>query len=148
MIIDRLSNICLYKPILPGLENGLKALEALGTEPAVGRYEFPGGFFMIQEGDTKALSEGKFEVHRKYIDVQIVLAGEETVGWSHISELGAAEPYDEEKDKQMIAGEATQCNRLTAGMVWIAFPEDAHKACRHLQEPTHYRKAVMKLPLR
>ena len=147
MIIDRCENIGLYRRILPGVDAGLEALRALGETPAVGRYEFDGGYFMIQEGDTKSIPEGEYEAHRKYIDVQIVLRGEETVAWAHLSELTEAGAYDEVKDKQMFAGEPAQCNVIREGMVWIAFPEDGHKACRHLQEQTHYLKAVMKLPI-
>ena len=147
MIIDKTGNIGLYSRLLPGLTEGMKALEALGETPAAGRYEFDGGYFMIQEGDTKPVPEGDFEAHRKYVDVQIILEGQEMVAWAHISELTPADEYNPEKDRQMFSGEPTQCNVITAKMVWIAFPEDAHKACRHTEEQSHYRKAVMKLPV-
>ena len=65
MIIDYLENIGTYRPILPGVDAGLKAAAALGEDPAVGRYEFEGGYFMVQEGETRPVSDGDFEAHRK-----------------------------------------------------------------------------------
>lgn len=57
MIIDRIKNIEYYETILPGLKNGLNTLRQLPSQE-VGRYEFEGGFLMIQEGTTKPMSEG------------------------------------------------------------------------------------------
>ena len=135
MIIDYLENIGTYRPILPGVDAGLKAAAALGEDPAVGRYEFEGGYFMVQEG------------HRKYIDVQIILKGQELVAWADTSLLETSVPYDEAKDKIMYSGEPAQCNVIKEKMVWAAFPNDAHKACRELDTHAHYKKIVMKIRL-
>ena len=61
MIIDSMKNIGVYKPILKGLDAGLAAVKALGEHPEVGKYTFDGGYFMVQEGNTKSLDEGDFE---------------------------------------------------------------------------------------
>ena len=147
MIIDYLENIGTYRPILPGVDAGLKAAAALGEDPAVGRYEFEGGYFMVQEGETRPVSDGDFEAHRKYIDVQIILKGQELVAWADTSLLEISVPYDEAKDKIMYSGEPAQCNVIKEKMVWAAFPNDAHKACRELDTRAHYKKIVMKLPV-
>lgn len=145
MIIDYLENIGTYRPILRGIDEGLKAVEALGSDPAVGRYEFPGGYFLVQEGETRPISDGDFEAHRKYIDVQMILKGQEVVAWSDTSTLTESVPYDEAKDKVMYAGEPAHCNVIKENMVWVAFPNDAHKACRETDQHTGYKKIVMKL---
>ena len=147
MIIDSMKNIGVYKPILKGLDAGLAAVKALGEHPEVGKYTFDGGYFMVQEGLTKPVSEGDFEAHRKYIDVQMILEGCETVGWADIDDLTESVAYDENKDKIMYAGEVRHCNLIRPGMFWAAFPEDGHKACRHVEEQNTYRKIVMKLPV-
>lgn len=148
MIIDSTKNIGRYRALLKGLDEGLAAVEALGSHPETGRYTFEGGYFMIQEGRTKAMEDGDFEAHKKYVDVQIILEGQECVGWSEIGELKESVPYDGEKDKIMYAGEPSECNTIRSGMFWAAFPEDAHKACRNEgSTQTSYRKVVMKLPV-
>ena len=97
MIVGRYDNIRRYEDILPGLDEALKAACAAEDLP-VGRYEFPGGYFMIQEGQTKPMEEGTYEVHRKYIDVQVLLKGSEEIAWSDPSGLETVIPYNEERD--------------------------------------------------
>lgn len=147
MIIDKLSNIGTYAPLLKGVEAGLAAVRALGENPQTGRYEFDGGYFMVQEGVTKPMEEGDFEAHRKYIDVQIILEGLESVGWADIGDLKVSEAYRPDTDKVMFSGTPALTSVLGAGMVWVAFGQDGHKACRHEGAPSHYRKVIMKLPM-
>lgn len=147
MIIDRMENIRLYADLLPNLENGLKAIEAMGT-PEVGRYEFEGGFFMVQKGTTKPLEEGRFEVHRNYIDVQIMLEGSELVGWENLCNLTEEEGYNPEKDMEFLGGEKKYVMKIDTGMFWVGFPQDGHIPCRHTDTPYEYTKIVMKLPVK
>ena len=147
MIVDRMESIRLYADLLPYLENGLKAIEAMGA-PEVGRYEFEGGFFMVQKGTTNPLSEGEFEVQRNYIDVQIMLEGSEIVGWENLSKLTTTVPYDPEKDIEFLSGAQNCAVKIEAGMFWVGFPQDGHIPCRHLDVPTDYTKIVMKLPVK
>lgn len=146
MIIDRIENIKYYESLLPGLNHGLKVLEQL-TSQASGRYEFDGGFLMIQEGSTKPMSEGTFEAHRKYVDVQIMLQGCEELAWEEYHKLVTAIPYNEEKDQERLDGAKNHKILISEGMFFAAFPQDGHKAVSHTNEQHHYRKAVMKLRL-
>ncbi len=147
MIVDKTKNIKFYKALLPNLDNALEALDSLGKDPQKGRYEFEGGYFMIQEGETHSVSDGDYEAHRKYIDVQIIISGSELVGWADTSCLKETDGYDSEKDKEMLSGPDEYCVKVSEGMFWAAFPQDAHKACRDTGEKTAYKKAVVKLPV-
>ena len=146
MIIDRIENIEYYESILPGLKNGLSTLRQLPSQE-VGRYEFEGGFLMIQEGTTKPMCEGTFEAHRKYVDVQIMLHGCEELAWEEYNLLNSVIPYNEEKDQERLDGERKHSMLISEGMFFAAFPQDGHKAVSHTDEQHHYRKAVMKLRL-
>ena len=132
MIIGKTEHIRRYEEILPCLDEALKATSCAADLP-VGRYEFPGGYFMIQEGHTKPMDEGTFEAHRKYIDVQILLAGSEEIAWSDLDGLEEVIPYNEEKDAMRLQGEKNCHMEITAGMFWAAFPEDAHQAVSHTE---------------
>lgn len=147
MIIDKFDNIKFYGSLLNQLENGLSAIATLG-QPETGRYEFDGGFFMVQKGETKPMSEGTFEAHRKYVDVQIVVEGSEEIAWAEISDLKEEGMYDCEKDKAAYSGDESHVMKITEGMCYIAFPHDGHKAIRHTKEPQSYTKIVMKLPIK
>lgn len=131
---------------LPHLEEALTCLAKHKDEAAPARFDFPGGYLMLQEGVTKEVEEGDYEAHHRYLDVQVLLEGEETLVWSDISTLILSVPYDQEKDKAMYTGEG--CSMiLRPGTCYVCWPEDGHKACRHTGQPTYYRKAVIKLPL-
>ena len=146
MIIDKTERIQQYAPLLPHLADGMGAVASSDLKTG-GRYEFPGGWFMVMEGDTKPMEAGSYETHREYIDVHIVLEGEEEIAWSDPRELIPFLPYDHETDKERFTGEHPVIVRIKAGMFWAAFPEDAHQALCHTEELHHYRKIVMKLPL-
>lgn len=146
MIIDKVDNILLYEPLLKNLKNGMEAVKAL---PAleVGRYEFEGGFFMVQKGSTKPLSEGTFEAHRKYIDVQILMEGSEEVAWSEITDLTTSSEYSPEKDAERFTGTFDHVIKISEGMFYAAFPHDGHKPVSHTSQPQTFTKIVMKLPV-
>lgn len=146
MIIDKLDNICMYSGLLNNLENGLQAVEALGA-PETGRYEFDGGFFMVQKGSTKPMEEGTFEAHRKYVDIQIILEGSEEVAWQDITDLTTAIEYNPEKDAERLNGSFEHVMKITEGMFYIAFPHDGHKAVSHTKDQQTFTKIVMKLPV-
>lgn len=146
MIIDKIGNVRFYGSLLNCLDKGLEAIEAL-KDPEVGRYEFDGGFFMVQKGDTKPMKEGDFEAHRKYVDVQIVLEGSEEIAWADLEELRESGAYDEKTDKALYTGSEVNTMLITAGMCYIAFPHDGHKAIRHTKKQQSYTKICMKLPV-
>lgn len=145
MIIDHTDNIMNYEALLPGLKNGMTFLRSL-TEFDTGRYEFEGGYLMIQKGVTKPITEKTFESHQKYIDVQILLDGSEEVAWEDIRNLTAVTPYDAEKDVQRFNGSHDHVIKITAGMFYAAFPQDGHQPNSHTETGQNYTKVVMKLP--
>lgn len=144
MIIDCIDNILAYTSKIKYLQNGLEALKKL-EQLEVGRYDFEGGYFMVQQGATKPMEEGAFEAHRKFIDLQMVLDGKEEVAWSNRLKLEEVTAYNEERDIAFYSGEAENHMVVQAGMCYLAYPEDAHKAVRHTKEPYVYTKVVMKL---
>ncbi|MEG0369774.1 MAG: YhcH/YjgK/YiaL family protein, partial [Hungatella sp.] len=112
-----------------------------------GRYEFDGGFFLVQKGITKPMEEGDFEVHRKYVDVQMVMKGSEDLAWAEINDLKETIPYDSQRDAALYSGDTNHRMAITAGMCYIAFPHDGHRPIRHVEKPQKFVKIVMKLPV-
>lgn len=146
MIIDSIHNIMKYEALLPNLKAGMEAVRGL-TELETGRYEFPGGYFMVQKGTTRPIAEGTFEAHRKYIDVQILMEGSEEVAWEDIRNLVTVVPYNPEKDAQRLTGNKEHVMKITKDMFYAAFPEDGHQPVAHTKEEQSFIKIVMKLPV-
>jgi len=147
MILDKIENIRLYEKLLPDLEKGLKAIEALETLE-LGRYEFDGGFFMVQQGSTTQLEGSLYEVHRNYIDVQMILEGCEEMGWKELKDLKPTEGYLPDKDAEFLEGGFEQVIKVEAGMFYAVFPQDGHRPGGHSREQHNYKKIVMKLPVK
>ncbi len=145
MFIDSIDRVMKYEAVLPLLARGMEAIRS-HAELAEGRYEFDGGFFLVQKGSTRPIQEGNYEAHRKYIDVQILMEGSEEVAWEDIRKLKTVIPYDPEKDAERLIGDREHVMKITEGMFYAAFPEDAHQPISHTSEPQNFTKIVLKLP--
>ena len=127
MILDTLNNLELYA----GLDENIKQVAEYAKKTdlkslEVGRYELENGvYLMVQSYCTKPIAEGKYEVHRKYTDIQIVLEGCENMGYAPLSAMEASTEYSEEKDCQFLNG-AGNLLEVTANSFAVFFPQDAH----------------------
>lgn len=144
MIVCPYKDLGRYAPVIPGLEEAMKAIEAMtgwnpGTIPLS-----DGNRILVQEGVTKAKEEKLCEAHRKYLDVQYIVEGEETVGWAPLETLTLEGEFNTEKDIGRYAG-PVDCMRIGAGYCYVVFPEDAHMPGIHLDQPHAFKKMVMKL---
>ena len=150
MIIDKLVNIQFYAPILPNLKEGIKAISDLKKKGAFapGRYDFEGGFFKVENGSTKLFTEGTYEAHKQYIDVQIIEDGSEEIAWDTLESLTETVPYSEEKDAARYTGDFSHQIQITKGMFWAAFPWDGHRPGAHSKEEQQYTKIILKLPFK
>lgn len=143
MLIDKMTRIDAYTAMIPHLKAGLVCWDA-HKDDIPGRYEFSGGFMLIQEGTTSPVTIGDFEAHRKYLDVQILIEGAETIVWADIADLTISIPYDDRVDRGNYCGNGCTIE-IKPGMFYVCDPHDAHKCCCHTDTPTPFRKAVIKL---
>lgn len=83
----------------------------------------------IQAYDSITPEETKFEAHRLYIDIQIVLSGSETIFWAPLARTPKImTPYNYDNDVVFFEDpEVSVPLRLDAGDFAIFFPSDAHK---------------------
>lgn len=148
MIIDKIDRLTDYQALLPKLPQALAAVKEHQDSFEEGvRYPFDGGVVFFQKGETKPLSEAQFEAHRKFIDVQLVLEGAEYMALTDHSEVEVAIPYDEGKDVEKYSGQTQHIMKVSAGMGYVCFPRDVHKAVFHLDESLAFTKAVIKLEI-
>ena len=148
MIVDRFDKIEEYIPKIANLDNALAFIaDKKDFEP--GRYEFEGGYLLYQEQETKPVSEGTYENHNCYVDIQVLLSGSQwNTLWNRVEEMKEAVPYDAIKDATRWEGEGANI-ALKEGMFVCFFPTDAHKPDRFLpgEEASMYKKYVIKLEI-
>ncbi|MBU5360093.1 YhcH/YjgK/YiaL family protein [Enterococcus raffinosus] len=147
MIIDAVANLHHYTKLFPNIPEALEAMNRIEQQEFGKKYFFEGGYFFFQEGATKPIEETQFEAHRNFVDLQIVLEGEEYIAWNKIDDLTEAIPYNAEKDVQKFTGKDAHKMKMSEGMAYICFPWDGHKAVFHVDQPLHFKKAVIKLAL-
>jgi len=147
MIIDKLQNAFLYYGISEKIATSLKYLENNDlSEFQNGKYEIENDeiFVIIQDYNSKPLSEGKFEAHRKYIDIQYIIKGSEKMGYTNVHKLKSSTEYDEDKDIIFVEGGG---DFVTAneGFFAVFMPEDAHLPGIKSKTSEYVKKAVIKI---
>lgn len=96
---------------------------------------------------SKRPPEVFFETHRKYIDVQAILVGEEAMEIADRSRLTVDVPYNPDRDliKYTLYPD-TSVLRAREGEIMIFFPVDGHMS-RAAAGPVLVRKCVVKVPV-
>ena len=118
--------------------------DALAELPT-GRHEIDGDrlFCMISKGPGRSRAEAKLEAHRKYIDIQYVIAGTDEIGSKPTADCTLVDTdYDTEKDIEFFKDEPESWTKVPAGSFIIFFPEDAHAP---LVSHGEIHKAVLKI---
>jgi len=105
-------------------------------------------FALEQVFYTKNREECFIESHRKYIDFQLILRGNEQMEYSDIKKLDIKNSYDEQKD--LITYKFTdQTSKflLQENDLAIFFPDDAHMGLPKYKGSELVYKTVIKLPI-
>jgi biofilm protein TabA len=110
-----------------------------------GRHEIDGDrlFCIISEGPGRSRAEAKLEAHRKYIDIQYVIAGTDEMGWKPTADCKIIDTeYDADKDIMFFKDRPDSWTNVPAGSFVIFFPQDAHAP---LVSEGEIHKAVLKV---
>ena len=148
MITDTLGLCHRYAGLHPRFAAAFEYLKKLPADQPPGRFELDGDncFALVQSYTTKPAADGKFESHEKYIDIQFIQAGQETLLWAPRGTLKITQAYNAEKDVAFYAMPArTTPVNLAAGEFAIFFPEDGHAPGIEYGGAATVRKIVIKI---
>lgn len=148
MIIDKVENIDKYSGIP---EEVVKFVKAVTKYDFAGHYDFCDDTFAnIDEYETKTFDNCKFEAHRNYIDIQLILDGVERLDFMPIDGLKVSEEYDAERDVMFFENpkELSDSVILSVGKFALIYPHEAHKPQIAIDnKPVKVKKAVVKIPV-
>lgn len=152
MIVDRIENITKYNAVLKGLDKAAAFVQDFWKEPkADGRYEIDGDdiFANVSTYDTKDREGAQFEAHKKYVDLQAVICGEEAIGWAELTDdlTETKEEYSKGGDIAFYTGKTIIDTVLPAGHFALLFPQDAHMPCLYTGGDRKVTKIVVKIKL-
>jgi biofilm protein TabA len=130
MILDSLEKAEQYYDMHPLFEQAfafLHTVDPATVEP--GTYELDGRnlYVIISRSPGQPPAPGRLEAHRKYIDVQVPLAGAFPVGWRPLADCARVHTaYSPDNDAGLFDDAPEAKFPLSAGRFAIFFPDDAH----------------------
>ena len=148
MILDAGAHCHRYQCLHPLFERGLRYLADTDLRAlAPGRHVLDGDrlILSIDHAHGRGRDAARLEAHRRYIDIQYTMEGDEEIGWLPLADCGtAAVPYDDSRDIAFFAARPTSWLSVPTGSFAVFFPDDAHAP---LAGRGPVKKAILKVAL-
>lgn len=138
-----------YAALPPRFRRALEMLASTDLENLpLGRHDLEGDalFVLVQEYATKPQEAGRWEAHRRYADIQLLVHGQERIGIAPLEQMTVDVPYDEAKDFALFTGKGDWLT-MVPGRFAIFFPQDVHLPCIQVDGEQTVRKIVVKVLL-
>ena len=149
MIKDKLEHAGTYYGISARLKQGFEWLKNNDmVNMPDGKHIIDGDkiFANVQSYDTK--DDAPFEGHRKYIDIQYMINGEEKVVVTDYSNCSTTEEYNEEKDIEFLKSNVNAHYQvLEQGDFLVFFPQDAHQPALDNNKKRFVKKVIVKVAI-
>lgn len=143
MIFDKLQNISNYYFLKPFCK------EIARSEFLTGKFDLKerDGFGIGLEYNTRNEQDAVWEGHKKFLDLHVIIDGEERIQHSFIDDMIQINEYHEMDDYQLFKGDKSAEFFLNKSMFILFAPTDIHKTgIGEVNEQV--KKFVFKIPLR
>ncbi|OAS17904.1 YhcH/YjgK/YiaL family protein [Paenibacillus oryzisoli] len=144
MIYDKITNLDRYAFANPRLMEAVQDIQSNLREMTFATTSFTKNQITFT---TSPKEEKRFEAHKKYIDIHLVLEGREYVEVSNTDCLTNLTEYDSQSDIHFgdVASEHKFTGYLENGYFLICFPEDTHLVGAHEHREVEVTKIVYKI---
>lgn len=147
MIVGNIHHLQSWLP--EELRQAIEYIKANVTESTEkGKHEIDGSrlFYLISEDMTEPFEKRRAEYHARYLDIQIVLKGQEGMTFSVLPAGKPDTDWLADKDIAFLAeGEQEKTLILNEGDFVVFYPQEVHKPLCAVGAPAPVRKAVVKL---
>ncbi len=147
MIIDNIKNAEQYYSYGERFQKALEYLQVTDfglTENGIHELDGKNIFAIVTEYDTKPITEGKWESHLKYYDVQFIASGEEKIGYVFKDKVKLLQEYNSDNDFMLWEGDGDFIT-AKAGDFLILGPDDVHMPSIQVNGPSKVKKVVVKV---
>ena len=144
MIASNLKNAARYRNIDEKIAACIDYAAKLNGDTPCGRYDVAKDVYVnVMEYTPKPSSEATIETHSVYADLQLILSGEEFMGYISDKDVLPIQDYDKERDIAMWKGNIALIP-LREGDFALFFPGEPHAPSLHKTSGT-IKKAVFKI---
>ena len=146
MIVAPVANLERYAAVHPRFARAVEFIRRTDLAAlAPGRHGVDGDEFYvsIDHQDGRGREAARLEAHRRYIDIQITLSGDEEIGWRPLGHCTRPSgEFSAERDIGFFDDPPDAWVSVPPGLFAVFFPEDAHAP---LGGRGHLRKAIVKV---
>ncbi len=146
MIYDKIENISKYPQISDKIAEFVTSLD---EEITLGRHTLGNdNYANVEEYATKYPQDCRLEAHKQYVDIQILLRGQEELDFTSVDGLDISEPYDETRDIMFFKTPEMRLNSiiLEKGYFALLYPDEAHQPqMNYGTEQQKVKKVVVKI---
>lgn len=152
MILGKVTELNVQSGIAPQLLAIIKQALALRPETlSAGRHEIDGDdiFMNVMTFETAEPESKRYEQHREYLDIQVLLSGQERIDFGPLGAAIAPDIYHEDDDYLLCdAVSPLQTLHLQPGMFAIFLPGEPHKPGCNSETAQAISKVVIKVSYR
>ena len=130
--------------------NAVSFLQQLKDDDlSIGRHDVDENFYYnVQEYETDDNIDKPYESHKKHIDIQILLSGEEYMQVTDTCRVDISTPYNEKIDSVLYRPFSNASGTiLRPGSVMILYPKDAHRSISIFSGSCKVKKIVGKIAI-
>jgi len=116
-------------------------------ELPLGKQELEGEhlFISVAAYYGKQKTDALYETHKKYVDIQYVIEGEEIIGLTTLDKVTVKEPYNQEKDIAFYDFDGGNYLKASPEKFFLFFPEDVHRPFITTGDSVLIKKIVVKV---
>ncbi|WP_163469139.1 YhcH/YjgK/YiaL family protein [Fusobacterium sp. IOR10] len=152
MIIDKIENIKKYKGLSENLDRAIESIvkkEYLQGKPGKNIIYDNEVFFNYDIVNTREEKDSFYEIHKKYIDIQIPINSDENYGFSFsVDGMEVKEAYNVEKDYAFYNGKVENKVKLTSKDFIIFFQEEPHMPLLMVDNKKKIQKVIYKIKIK
>lgn len=130
MILDTLACSPRWSSLHPGFSKAFDFLHAAwASAPTPGKHVLEPDrlWIIVEKGQGRSRDQAPLEFHRRFIDIQLVLAGDEEMGWAPLTdELARSAAFDSARDIGFLPEPPLAWFQVPPGCFTVFYPTDAH----------------------
>lgn len=147
MIFDTITNFAQYGAIIPHQQKIIQFINDVIDKKVnmeSEKIEIDGDAVYALINRYKTIEANVWEAHKKYIDIQWMINGNESILFANSQNLTVTKPYDDAGDYMLLEGDGDKLT-LSADKFAVFFPQDAHQPGLMVKQPENIVKIVIKV---